>query len=105
MNPKTSLIIPLLAVLAAFSFACSKPEKAHNMSGMPGMSMSSPDKAMKQTMTSMEAKAGDWLICPVRGEKFQVKATSLYAEIGGKKVYVCCAACLEPLKTNPKKYL
>lgn len=58
-----------------------------------------------QTYSSKEAKVGDKVICPVLGEKFTVKKDSKYAEVKGKKYYVCCPMCIKKIKKDPDKYL
>jgi hypothetical protein len=60
---------------------------------------------LKQSLKGPQAKIGDVLMCPVLGPKFTVTAKSPYAVIKGKKIYVCCAGCVEPLKKDPGKYL
>jgi uncharacterized Zn-binding protein involved in type VI secretion len=62
-------------------------------------------KCVDQTMSSPEAKKGDTVCCPVMGTKFKVTKKSLFATVNGKKVYVCCPMCVEPLKADPGKYL
>lgn len=41
-------------------------------------------------------------ICPVMGGAIN---KNMFAEYKGKKVYFCCAACMEKFKANPEKYL
>ncbi len=40
--------------------------------------------------------------CPVMGGKIN---TELYADHNGKRVYFCCAGCIEPFKKNPEKFI
>ena len=60
---------------------------------------------VNQTMSASEAKVGDVVCCPVMGTKFKVTDKSLFAEVNGKRIYVCCPGCVQPLKTDPEKYL
>lgn len=85
---RIATLLILLLIVVNFSIACN-----------------SSSGAKTQTLKSPEAKIGDKLICPVMNSKFEVKEDTLYTEIDGKKYYVCCKGCIEPLKTNPKKYL
>ena len=62
-------------------------------------------EASEQTYETEEAKEGELVNCPVMGNPVEVSKDSLYAEIDGKKYYVCCAGCIKLLKDNPDKYL
>jgi YHS domain-containing protein len=110
---KTKLLfIPILSLGFLMLFSqCAKKTGDSGTMDMKGMDHSSmtmtmnEGNPMKQTATSMEAKVGDWVVCPVMGSKFQVKANSLFVDVDGKKIYICCPACADPLKKDPKKYL
>ncbi len=41
--------------------------------------------------------------CPIMEEMAIDK--SVYTEYKGKKVYFCCAGCINPFKENPEKYV
>ena len=40
--------------------------------------------------------------CPVMGGTINTK---LYVDHGGKRIYVCCAGCIAPIKKSPAKYI
>ncbi|HOX39760.1 MAG TPA: rhodanese-like domain-containing protein [Candidatus Brocadiia bacterium] len=40
--------------------------------------------------------------CPVMGEKINKQ---LYADVAGRRIYVCCAGCVEKIKADPQKYI
>ncbi len=40
--------------------------------------------------------------CPVMGGKINKK---LYADVKGKRIYVCCPGCVSAIKKNPDKYI
>ena len=40
--------------------------------------------------------------CPVMGGEIK---KDLYVDVDGKRVYVCCQGCIDPIKKNPEKYL
>lgn len=40
--------------------------------------------------------------CPVMGGKINKK---LYVDVDGKRIYVCCAGCIAPIKKDPAKYV
>lgn len=41
-------------------------------------------------------------LCPVAKGAIN---KSLYADVNGKRIYVCCAGCLDPIKKDPAKYI
>lgn len=41
-------------------------------------------------------------LCPVMGGEID---TSVYTDYQGKRVYFCCAGCIESFKKEPHKYL
>jgi YHS domain-containing protein len=40
--------------------------------------------------------------CPVLGEKID---KSLFVDFMGKRIYVCCAECVDKVKEDPEKYI
>jgi len=40
--------------------------------------------------------------CPVQGEPINKK---LFVDYKGKRIYVCCSACLDKVKKSPEKYI
>ena len=40
--------------------------------------------------------------CPVMGGKINPK---YYADVEGKRIYVCCPGCIGTVKNNPQKYI
>ncbi len=40
--------------------------------------------------------------CPVQGDPINKK---LFVDYQGKRIYVCCAGCLDQVKANPEKYI
>ena len=81
------LILLMIIFVSLFQTGCSKAE------------------AVKQSYSAPEVKVGQRTTCPVMNSQFTVKEDSLYVELEGKKYYVCCAGCEEPLKKDPDKYL
>jgi len=47
-------------------------------------------------------QAKEQTICPVMGGKIN---KAVFADHAGKRVYFCCAACIEPFKKDPEKYI
>ena len=79
-----------------------------SLNGFSGISTNTPaekEKILIQSYTSPEAKVGDTVKCPVMGTKFKVNKNSLNVTVKGKKYYLCCQMCTDPLKKDPDKYL
>ena len=50
-----------------------------------------------------EAEPGKQTHCPVmNGNKIDPQ---LYVDVEGKRIYVCCAGCIAPIKADPAKYI
>ena len=41
-------------------------------------------------------------ICPVMGNPIN---KSLYVDVKGKRIYVCCQGCIQKIKDDPDKYI
>jgi YHS domain-containing protein len=48
---------------------------------------------------------GDVVECPVMGTKMNKADAYSSTVYKGKTYYFCCAACVEPFKKNPEKYI
>ena len=59
----------------------------------------SADEAVKQNPPEKKVQTE----CPVMGEKITNK--SLFVDVQGKRIYVCCAECVEKVKAEPEKYI
>jgi len=40
--------------------------------------------------------------CPVTGEGIN---TNLFVDVQGKRIFVCCAGCISPIKKDPAKFI
>lgn len=58
-----------------------------------------------RAVTQPGAKAGQHVYCPVSGAVFQVKDSSVRADLGGKPLYVCCEGCARYLAQNRERVL
>ncbi|MFP4058557.1 MAG: YHS domain-containing protein [Candidatus Brocadiia bacterium] len=47
-------------------------------------------------------EAGNQQTCPVMGNAID---KDIYADHGGKRVYFCCAACVDKFEEEPEKYI
>jgi Cu(I)/Ag(I) efflux system membrane fusion protein len=43
--------------------------------------------------------------CPVKGEPLDAMGGPVRVEVAGRVVFVCCKACVKPLRKDPEKYL
>ena len=55
-----------------------------------------------EAVTSVAAETLEQTTCPVMGGKIN---KDIYTEYKGKKVYFCCAGCVDKFKEDPEKYL
>ncbi len=68
-------------------------------SGMSVMAGSSCcPSAKKETTTKKVAQT----TCPVMGGKID---KNLFVDVKGKRIYICCKACVKPLEKDPDKYI
>lgn len=51
---------------------------------------------------SLAEEAKPQTTCPVMGGKIN---KSLYADVQGKRIYVCCRGCIAAIKKEPAKYI
>ena len=86
-----------------------KVELAYQLVGLPGMervplkfveSMQVPMTAAQQMATAIEAQK----TCPVSGQPLGAMGKPVAVTVGGETVYVCCAGCIDEVKSNPAKY-
>lgn len=64
-----------------------------------------PDKYIKQLEAqgiTIEKAPMMQTTCPVLGGKIN---KNLYADVNGKRIYVCCPMCIGKIKANPEKYI
>lgn len=61
------------------------------------------DTVKSQKQTSVPVKQlKQQTSCPVYGGEID---KSLFADVNGKRIYVCCAACIAEIKKAPEKYI
>ena len=81
-----------LGVAMLFAGGCAKKDADQGPVGGPS------------TIKSETAPAGKaQTVCPVMGSK--VDTSSLYVDVEGKRIYVCCQACIATIKADPAKYI
>jgi YHS domain-containing protein len=68
----------------------------HEPAAMPMKQEAAPAPA------TQVAKTGEQTVCPVTGDPID---KNVFFEYQGKKVYFCCASCLDTFKANPEKYI
>ena len=59
-------------------------------------------KRMKMMMNQSAAVGKAQTNCPVMGGKIDKK---FYADVNGKRIYVCCPGCVAKVKADPDKYI
>lgn len=63
------------------------------------VAVAAADAKPADTANAPELKAQT--LCPVMGGKID---STIYTDIQGQRVYLCCAGCIKPLKKDPDKY-
>ncbi len=56
----------------------------------------------KRNMMSYEGEGNPQTLCPVMNNPINKR---LFADVKGKRIYVCCPPCIETIKKNPDKYI
>ena len=87
MNARTLFAGSLVALLVCFAVAAA----VYAGCGTCGSCATEGKKIAKPQAT-----------CPVRGAKIDKK---VFADVEGYRVYLCCPACVEKVKADPKKYI
>lgn len=96
-----SIAVALLALAGCGE--SEKPDKSdaphiHNAGETHSEAPAATHKAHQQP-----AEAGvPQTICPVMGNAIN---KNLYVDHDGKRIYVCCGACVAEVKRNPQKYI
>lgn len=60
------------------------------------------DENMEHHHKQTKAKIKMQTTCPVMGGKVKKK---FYADVKGKRIYVCCPMCIKKVKKDPEKYI
>jgi hypothetical protein len=63
------------------------------------------DEAMAKLSPEDRAIAAAQKVCPVSGEPLGSMGTPIALEINGRKVFICCDSCRQPMADEPEKYL
>lgn len=84
-----------------FLFAQSgTSSKEHSKMG--GMKMHMASDTSKMAPDTGKKTLALQTTCPVTGDPINKK---LYVDYKGKRIYVCCESCIDPVKKNPEKYI
>ena len=88
--------IAIAVACLAFVAACTEETKT--------TTPATPDTAKAAAATDVAAApvGNPQTTCPAMGGKID---TSLYVDHDGKRIYVCCAACIDAIKKDPAKYI
>ena len=68
---------------------------------LPPLKKDAP-KYIRKMAENGEKPATLQTVCPVMGGKINKKS---FLDHKGKRIYICCAGCLAPLKKDPAKYI
>ncbi len=109
VSPLIRTVLPIL-VAASFAFAqapsTGTPQKGDTLSPRHDSTVRVPPKrAPKVKQPKTAAHAADLKpqsTCPVLGSPID---KNLYVDYQGKRIYVCCAGCIDQVKKDPAKYI
>jgi YHS domain-containing protein len=97
MQKRIWIISVILLTGAVFvCTGCKKEEPA------PAVSEQKTGEEVKKTTEGTAAAAVEQKLCPVMEAPID---KNVFIEYEGKKVYFCCADCVEKFKANPQLYL
>ncbi len=102
--PLFRTILPILAVSVTFT---RSPVQG---ASLPGDTLAphhesvvqAPSKKIKQPKASATVRLKPQSTCPVLGGPVN---KDLYVDYQGKRIYVCCAGCIDEVKKDPAKYI
>lgn len=99
MSVKKLLLLVGIVILIGFVAGCGeKKQEAHMEHDHSGHQMEQEHSGMHEMAEEGVAQK----TCPVMGEPIN---KSLYVDHEGKRIYVCCQACIEEVKKDPAKYI
>jgi YHS domain-containing protein len=102
------LVATVVVVFAVFVLlaGCQKDKPVAGTQAMKTKSQAATPAPMKHEATpapaTQVAQAAEQTTCPVMGGPID---KNIFIEYQGKKVYFCCASCLDTFKANPEKYI
>lgn len=93
---ETHLMVLFIMLLCAAGFiSCSKNEMKTKEETK---AVSTPSSKSVKESTSLKPQT----MCPVMEGEIN---KSLYADVKGYRIYVCCSGCISEIKKNPDKYI
>jgi YHS domain-containing protein len=98
----TATVVTTFGVLA-FLAGCQEDKSVGGT--QKAKSEAAPELAKHEATPAKEtlaAQVAEQTVCPVMGGKID---KSIFVEYQGKKVYFCCASCLDTFKADPAKYV
>jgi YHS domain-containing protein len=105
--PFIRTILPIL--IASFAFAQTPapeaPQKGDSLAPRHDTTVQVTKKKVKKTPPKAAVAASKLKpqsTCPVQGGPID---KTLYVDCQGKRIYVCCAGCLNEVKKDPAKYI
>lgn len=85
---------------------CQKDKPAAGTKATPTKSQAATPMPMKHEATpapvAQVAQTGEQTTCPVTGDPID---KNVFIEYQGKRVYFCCASCVDMFKADPEKYI
>ena len=101
-------VILFITIIAGSTFvftSCTKAETANTKKAETTATVMHDHEGHNHTMMKTDTDSAELVTqktCPVMGNPIN---KDLYVDHDGKRVYVCCGACISAVKKSPEKYL
>ncbi|MEI8246235.1 MAG: hypothetical protein WCI51_10420 [Lentisphaerota bacterium] len=92
----------IMAVGCLLMFGTAQIYAADDASGKDRKADASKAVKSDKSADASTAKGKVQTLCPVMGEEID---KSIYIDVKGKRIYVCCGGCVKKIKADPDKYI
>jgi YHS domain-containing protein len=102
LTGRITATVSMVVMMGAVGFLFSQSGTTSMDHSKMGMKMDRAADTMKMASDSGKKTLVPQTTCPVTGDPINKK---LYVDYKGKRIYVCCESCIDPVKKNPEKYI
>jgi YHS domain-containing protein len=102
--PLFRAVLPILAATVAFAQTPAPKASASGdtIAQRHDTTLQAPAKKIKQPKAAAIVRLKPQSTCPVLGGPIN---KDLFVDYQGKRIYVCCAGCIDEVKKDPAKYI
>jgi len=103
LKGRITAIVSIVIMMGAAGFLFAQSgNSSMDHSKMAGMKMNMTSDTVKMASDSGKKTLVPQTTCPVTGDPINKK---LYVDYKGKRIYVSCESCIDPVKKSPEKYI